>query len=186
MRCPGRGTAARTCFITRRVMRCGQDGPDARRPTKAICRYGRGGQRSSRRAAARSRGPGFRGCDREGAHWPVVQAARPARFGSHLRVNAQALLRRPRASWPQPAGTGRRATTPLRRPVAQRQMDEAQATSACSGAHLFVGSPRNIDILLRALLLDLHPSSPPSHTCLVMKQVLYGLHIGLAGGRPSF
>src|SRR5262245_47348953 len=39
-------------------------------------------------------------------------------------------------------------------------------------AHLFVGSPRNIDILLRALLLDLHPSSPPSHTCLVMKQVL--------------
>ena len=42
-------------------------------------------------------------------------------------------------------------------------------TSACSGAHLFVGSPRNIDILLRALLLDLHPTSPPSHTCLVMR-----------------
>src|SRR5262245_51006802 len=41
-------------------------------------------------------------------------------------------------------------------------------------AHLFVGSPRNIDILLRALLLDLHPASPPSHTCLVMKQVLRG------------
>jgi len=39
-------------------------------------------------------------------------------------------------------------------------------------AHLFVGSPRNIDILLRALLLDLPPASPPSHTCLVMKQVL--------------
>src|SRR5262245_7151611 len=38
-------------------------------------------------------------------------------------------------------------------------------------AHLFVGSHRNIDILLRALLLDLHPTSPPSHTCLVMKQV---------------
>src|SRR6476620_11054812 len=38
-------------------------------------------------------------------------------------------------------------------------------------AHFFVGSPCNIDILLRALLLDLHPSSPPSHTCLVMKQV---------------
>src|SRR5215470_7374437 len=58
--------------------------------------------------------------------------------------------------------------------VAQRrwQVDEAQATSACSGAHLFVGSPCNIDILLRALLLDLHPTSPPSHTCLVMKQVL--------------
>src|SRR5215510_11455440 len=39
-------------------------------------------------------------------------------------------------------------------------------------AHLFVGSPCNIDILLRALLLDLHPASSPSHTCLTMKQVL--------------
>ncbi|MBM3359348.1 MAG: hypothetical protein FJY54_16680, partial [Betaproteobacteria bacterium] len=39
---------SRTCFIYRRVMRCGQDGPDARRPTKAICRYGLGGQRRSR------------------------------------------------------------------------------------------------------------------------------------------
>ncbi len=39
-------------------------------------------------------------------------------------------------------------------------------------AHFFVGSPRNIDILLRALLLELHPTLPPSHTCLVMKQVL--------------
>jgi hypothetical protein len=45
----------RTYFIYRRVMRCGQDGPDARRPTKAICRYGRGGQRSRRRASPRSR-----------------------------------------------------------------------------------------------------------------------------------
>src|SRR5262249_48300634 len=44
--------------------------------------------------------------------------------------------------------------------------------NACLGAHGFVGSPRNIGILLRALLLDLHPTSPPSHTCLVMKQVL--------------
>ena len=47
-----------------------------------------------------------------------------------------------------------------------------RSASDRSGAHLFVGSPRNIDILLRALLLDLHPTSPPSHTCLVMKQVL--------------
>ena len=39
-------------------------------------------------------------------------------------------------------------------------------------AHFFVGGPRNIDIFLRALLLALHPTSPPSHTCLVMKQVL--------------
>ena len=51
-------------------------------------------------------------------------------------------------------------------------------------AHFFVGSPRNIDILLRALLLDLHPSSPPSHTCLVMKQVLIRLpHSGGGKGK---
>jgi len=36
-------------------------------------------------------------------------------------------------------------------------------------AHFFVGDPRNIDILLRALLLELHPAAPPSHTCLYMK-----------------
>src|SRR5580765_1855106 len=46
-------------------------------------------------------------------------------------------------------------------------------------AHLFVGSPRNIDILLRALLLDLPPASPPSHTCLVMKQVLGVIRCGV-------
>ena len=36
-------------------------------------------------------------------------------------------------------------------------------------AHFFVGGPRNIDIFLRVLLLELHPTSPPSHTCLYMK-----------------
>jgi hypothetical protein len=36
-------------------------------------------------------------------------------------------------------------------------------------AHLFVGSPRNIGILLRAFLLDLHPTSPPSHTRLPLR-----------------
>jgi hypothetical protein len=36
-------------------------------------------------------------------------------------------------------------------------------------AHFFVGSPYNIDILLRALLLELHPISPPSHTCLWLR-----------------
>ena len=36
-------------------------------------------------------------------------------------------------------------------------------------AHFFVGDPQNIDIFLRALLLELHPASPPSHTCLYMK-----------------
>src|SRR5262245_21065072 len=95
-------------------------------------------------------GPRLRGCDRTGAHEDrgLNRRTRPAP-GSHLRVTAQALLRPPRsvlAATPQ--GTGRMR------------------------AHLFVGDPRNIDILLRALLLDLHPASPPSHTCLVMKQVL--------------
>ena len=37
------------------------------------------------------------------------------------------------------------------------------------GAHIVVGRPCNIDILLRAILLNLHPTSPPSHTCLYMK-----------------
>jgi len=31
---------SRTYFIYRRVMRCGQDEADTRRPTTAICRYG--------------------------------------------------------------------------------------------------------------------------------------------------
>src|SRR5688572_33482205 len=35
--------------------------------------------------------------------------------------------------------------------------------------HIVVGRPCNIDILLRAILLNLHPTSPPSHTCLYMK-----------------
>jgi hypothetical protein len=36
-------------------------------------------------------------------------------------------------------------------------------------AHFFVGNPRNIDIFLRALLLELHPISPPSHTCPLLR-----------------
>jgi len=36
-------------------------------------------------------------------------------------------------------------------------------------AHFFVGVHRNIDIFLWALLFELHPASPPSHTCLYMK-----------------
>src|SRR5262249_48575768 len=47
----------RTYLNNRRVMRCGQDGPYARRTAQAICRYGQAGQRSRRRAAGRSRGP---------------------------------------------------------------------------------------------------------------------------------
>src|SRR3990170_124637 len=36
-------------------------------------------------------------------------------------------------------------------------------------AHFVVGNPCNIDILLRILLLKLHPTSPPSHTCLPLR-----------------
>src|SRR5262245_27164077 len=67
---------------------------------------------------------------------------------------------------------------PGRNPEGDGARWRSAGTNACFWAHLFVGTPRNIDILLRALLLDLHPSSPPSHTCLVMKQVL----VRAAGG----
>src|SRR6185436_5758820 len=59
-----------------------------------------------------------------------------------------------------------------RRATKQTTVLAATRRDGAIWAHLFVGSPRNIDILLRALLLDLHPTSPPSHTCLYMKQVL--------------
>ncbi len=36
-------------------------------------------------------------------------------------------------------------------------------------AHFFLGVPRNIDMFLRALLLELPPASPPSHARLYMK-----------------
>jgi hypothetical protein len=36
-------------------------------------------------------------------------------------------------------------------------------------AHFVVGRPYNIDILLQAILLKLHPISPPSHTCLLLR-----------------
>jgi hypothetical protein len=84
-------------------MRCGQDGPDARRPTQAICRYGQGGERGSRRAAAWSRGPDFRGCDRGGVHEGRGKcgALGPlrGRTYAHGRRHCSA-LRGP--SWPQP------------------------------------------------------------------------------------
>jgi hypothetical protein len=94
---PRFANGTRTYFIYRRVMRCGQDGPDARRPRKAICRYRQGGQRSSLRAGA-WKGPRLRGCDRGGAHRHAdsIRRAWPA-AGSHLRPRAQALLRPPRA-----------------------------------------------------------------------------------------
>ena len=99
-------------------MRCGQDGPYARRTAQAICRYGQAGQRSRRRAAGRSRGPdvlpGMR--PRRCASTRSSAALWPAP-GSHLRVYVQALLRRPRALATTPEGTGRRATADA---VAQR------------------------------------------------------------------
>src|SRR5688572_11857466 len=90
--------------------------------------------------------PRLRGCDRGGAHGHAdsIRRAWPA-AGSHLRLRAQALLRPPRAL------------------LAATRRDGA------IWAHLVVGNPCNIDILLRAILLKLHPISPPSHTCLYMK-----------------
>ena len=163
-------SSPRTYFITRRVMRCGQDGPYARRTAQAICRYGQAGQRRRRRAAGRSRGPDVlpgmrpRRCAStrsNAALWPAP--------GSHLRVYTRRHCSAVRVPWPQPEWDGAESNGPLPLLSALGQVNEAQATSACSGAHLFVGRPRNIDILLRALLLDLHPTSPPSHTRLVMK-----------------
>jgi hypothetical protein len=74
---------------------------------------------------------------------PTVLAATRRDGAPHNRVPPVA--RRPRARW------------------------RIAGMNACSGAHFFVGGPRNIDIFLRALLLELHPTSPPSHTCLYMK-----------------
>ncbi|HKA41171.1 MAG TPA: hypothetical protein VKF40_04185, partial [Burkholderiales bacterium] len=89
--------------------------------------------------------------------------------GSHLRVDTRRHCSAVRVPWPQPEWDGAESNGPLSLLSALGQVDEAQAASACSGAQLFVGSTRNIDILLRTLLLELHPTLPPSHTCLVMK-----------------
>src|SRR5262249_8207258 len=105
--------------------------------------------------------------DAHSLRWPAGRGSPPQRLrtyfiyrrvmrcgqdGQYARRTAQAICRYGQAgqrsrrpSWPQPEWDG------------------------ALWAHLFVGSPRNIDILLRALLLDLHPTSPPSHTCLYMK-----------------
>ena len=74
---------------------------------------------------------------------PTVLAATRRDGATHTRILP--VVRRPWARW------------------------SSAGTSACLGAHFFVGGPRNIDIFLRALLLELHPTSPPSHTCLYMK-----------------
>src|SRR5688572_21478368 len=104
----------------------------------------RGTTQTARRSA--EQGPRLRGCDRGGVHGHAdsMRRAWPA-AGSHLRQEAQALLRPPRAL------------------LAATRRDGAL------WAHFAVGSPCNIDILLRAILLKLHPISPPSHTCLHMK-----------------
>src|SRR5215831_5879730 len=83
------------------------------------------------------------------------------------RIYAQALLRRPRALAATRVGRGGEQR-PMPLLSALGQVDEAQAASACSGAHLFVGSPRNIDILLRALLLR-----PATHIASVAHVPIY-------------
>src|SRR5215813_2885645 len=113
--------------------------------------------------------PGFSALNSQLTHGAVIELTRPAasvgrtylnnrrvmrcgQDGSYARRTAQAICRYGQAgqrcrrpSWPQPEWDG------------------------ALWAHLFVGSPRNIDILLRALLLDLHPTSPPSHTRLLLR-----------------
>ena len=59
---------------------------------------------------------------------------------------------------------GRRHCSALRVPVLA-----ATRRDGAIWAHFVVGRPCNIDILLRPILLKLHPTSPPSHTCLYMK-----------------
>jgi hypothetical protein len=73
-----------------------------------------------------------------------IRRAWPA-AGSHLRLRRRhcSALRVP--SWPQPERDG------------------------AIWAHLVVGNPCNIDILLRLILLKLHLTSPPSHTCLPLR-----------------
>src|SRR5262252_2712112 len=112
----------------------------------------------------------FRGCDPAGAQ-ARVQVRRcgplPGRTYACTRRHCSAV----RVPWPQPEWDGALSNGFA---IARQSWQGYAPRSASdrSGAHLFVGSPRNIDILLRALLLDLHPTSPPSRTCLVMKQVL--------------
>ena len=87
----------------------------------------------------------MRGCDRVGVHRHAesMRRAWPAP-GSHLRHR-------------------RRHCSALRVPLAATRRDGALR------AHFVVGSPCNIDILLRAILLELHPTSPPSHTRLLLR-----------------
>ena len=65
--------------------------------------------------------------------------------GSHLLANKQALLRRP---WAVLATTRR---------------------DGALWAHFVVGLPCNIRDIAALALLELHPTSPPSHTCLLLR-----------------
>src|SRR5215813_6427717 len=87
----------------------------------------------------------FRGCDPAGA-----QARVQVRRCGPLPGRTYACIR---------AGTAPPSACPGRNPGGDGAL----------WAHIFVVSPRNIDILLRALLLDLHPTSPPPHTCLLLR-----------------
>src|SRR5688500_9688370 len=67
---------------------------------------------------------------------------------------------------PEGRGAEQRPFRPLR---AHGGKERTRSRSDRAGAHLVVGNPCNIDILLRTILLNLHPTSPPSHTCPYMK-----------------
>src|SRR5687767_6261730 len=130
-----------------------------------------GSSRATTQAARRSveQGPRRRGCDRGGVHGHAdsIRRAWPA-AGSHLRPRAQALLRPPRAllAATRRDGALSNGLRPLRTHWGK---ERTRSRSDRAGAHLVVGNPCNIDILLRTILLKLHPTSPPSHTCLYMK-----------------
>ena len=110
----------------------------------------------------------MRGCDRVGVHGHAesMRRARPAP-GSHLR-----LRRRHCSALRVPLAATRRdgALSNGLRPLRAHWGKETPAVAKRPlRVHFVVGSPCNIDILLRAILLELHPTSPPSHMCLSLR-----------------
>ena len=122
-----------------------------------------------RRAGAWSRGPVFGDATAEACIGTRIQSGAlgplRGRTYAHGRRHCSA-LRVP--SWPQPERDGALSNGfwPLR---AHWGEVRTRSRSDRAGAHFVVGRPCNIDILLRVILLKLHPTSPPSHTCLYMK-----------------
>jgi hypothetical protein len=98
-------------------------------------------------------------------HADSIRRAWPA-AGSHLRTRTQALLRPPHTVLAATRRDGALSNSlrPLR---AHWGKVRTRSRSDRAGAHLVV--PCNIDILLRVILLKLHPTSPQSHTCLLLR-----------------